>query len=210
MNVYAPRLLKNILNGQFGKAGEKEALNTANPFGSIAGKNGKGRDDFNIQTNLMEFLDPTAGMDENEKSAYLERIMQKLKNGKKLSSEEMNYVRAKDPQLYLQAARVQSMRENLKHELENCTSKEAAENAYSTAAGMISDKDPMKEALIAAYNDAAKEFKKSDQYKALPDTEEEAKNKKDGQKDKNHSRAGKVDDMGMQDVKQMEGRYPWM
>lgn len=43
MNVYAPRLLKNILNGQFDKVGEKESLNTANPFGSIADKNGKGR-----------------------------------------------------------------------------------------------------------------------------------------------------------------------
>lgn len=181
MNVYAPQLLKQVLGGRFGNKREDVVSNVVSPFADAAGKKGAGRDGFSIQANLLEFLDPTAGMDENAKNDYLNRIMQKLKSGKKLSAEEMNYLRAKNPQLYLQAARVQAMRENLKNQMESCTSKEAVENAYSLAVGLIAEEDPMKEALAAAYDDVAREFKKSEKYQSLPAAEEEAKKKKEKQ-----------------------------
>ena len=49
----------------------------------------------------------------------------------------------------------------------------------------IADDDPAKKELEAAYNDEYSEFKKSDDYKKLPDTRKEAKEKeKDKDKDK--------------------------
>ncbi|OLA29117.1 MAG: alanine--tRNA ligase [Firmicutes bacterium CAG_194_44_15] len=86
--------------------------------------------------------------------------MQKLRSGKKLTSEEMNYLRVKNPQLYAQAARVQAMRENLKKQLENCRSKEEVEKVYGNSVSMVGKDDPMKEAIVAAYDDVMKEFKK--------------------------------------------------
>ena len=40
----------------------------------------------------------------------------------------------------------------------------------------------MKEYIIAAYDDAMKEFQKSDAYQELPDTEKEAKEEKEDKK----------------------------
>ena len=135
---------------------------------------GKKTDGFNIESVIMDYLDPTAGLSEEEKKAYEERIQQKLKSGKKLTSEEMNYLRVKNPQMYMQAARVQAMRENLEKQLQSCRSKEEVEKVYAGAVSMVGKEEPMKEAIIAAYDDAVKEFKKTDAYQALPATEEDA------------------------------------
>ena len=48
---------------------------------------------------------------------------------------------------------------------------------YTSAKSRISDDDPAREELNAAYDDAYGEFKKSEQYKKLPATEKEAKEK---------------------------------
>ena len=172
MSIQAAQLLKNVfgeksykkLNGVFGGLSEE---NTAE---QSAGE----KDGFSIEAEWMEFLDPTAGLEEEEKQAYESRIMQKLRSGKKLTPEEMNYLRAKNPQLYAQAARVQAMRENLKNQLENCKSKEEAEKVYGNSVSMINKDDPMREAIVAAYDDVMKEFKKTDKYQALPQKEEDA------------------------------------
>ena len=135
-------------------------------------------DGFSIQAEFMEYLDPTAGLSDEQKKAYEERIMQKLQSGKKLTAEEMNYLRIKNPQLYAQAARVQAMRENLEKQLENCRSKEEVEKAYGMAMSMVGEDDPMRKAIVAAYDDVMKEFKKTDKYQSLPEKEEEAENGK--------------------------------
>lgn len=134
-------------------------------------------DSFSVTQNISELLSPACGMTEEEKQRYLAKIMAKLKSGKKLSSEEMRFLQAEDPQLYQQAARVQTMRDSLETRLANCTSKEEAETIYSSAVSIIGDDDPMKEYIIAAYDDVMKEFKKSDAYQGLPTTEEENKKK---------------------------------
>lgn len=41
----------------------------------------------------------------------------------------------------------------------------------------ISEDDPARKEIMAAYDDVYKEFRKSDEYKALPNTEKEAKEK---------------------------------
>lgn len=134
-------------------------------------------DNFELTTNISELLSPACGMTEEEKAAYLAHIQAKLKAGKKLTAEEMRFLQAEYPELYMQAARVQSMREAFEHQLQSCRSKEEAENVFSTSMSMVSDKDPMKEAIIAAYQDAYEEFKQTDAYKNLPQTEKEREEK---------------------------------
>lgn len=186
MSIQGAPILKNLLGKQ--NSG-KTILDKLSRSVKITGKNAdiggnaanaaesqpQKLDAFQIQSELMEYLDPTAGLSQEEKKAYEENIIRKLRSGKKLTSEEMSYLRAKNPQLYLQAARVQAMRESLKSQLENCRSKEEAAKVYGNFTSMISKDDPMKEALVAAYDDAWKEFKKTDQYQALPAKEEDRK-----------------------------------
>lgn len=135
-------------------------------------------DSFTITKNISELLSPACGMTDEEKQQYMSRIMAKLKSGKKLTAEEMRFLQAEDPVLYQQAARVQSLRDSFESRLKSCTSKEGAAQAFSDAMSSVSDKDPMKEYITAAYQDAYKEFQEDDGYKALPQTEEEAKGKK--------------------------------
>lgn len=176
MNIQASQIMKNV----FGK-GEKNKI--SNIFDKVSGTVSPATDtqsesdSFNIESIMLGYLDPTEGLSEEEKQAYEAKIMQKLRSGKKLTSEEMNYLRVKNPQLYAQAARVQAMRENLKKQLENCRSKEEVEKVYGNSVSMVSKNDPMKEAIVAAYDDVMKEFKKTDKYQALPQKEEDADEK---------------------------------
>lgn len=172
MNIQASQILKNV----FGKEAPGKSKTFLEKLSSAINKTidkESKTDSFDIESVLMEYLDPTAGMSEDEKKAYEERIMKKLRAGKKLTAEEMNYLRAKNPQLYAQAARVQAMRENLENQLKNCRSKEEVEKVYGNAISMVAKDDPMKEAIVAAYDDVMKEFKKTNQYQALPEKEED-------------------------------------
>lgn len=137
-----------------------------------------GLDSFSITQNISELLSPACGMTEEEKESYLAKIMAKLKSGKKLTPEEMRFLQAEDPNLYQQAARIQTMRDSLETRLKHCSSKEDAANVYADAMSSISKDDPMKEFIVAAYDDVYKEFQESDAYQSLPDTEEEAETRK--------------------------------
>ena len=136
-------------------------------------------DSFQITKNISELLSPACGMTEDEKNAYFQRILAKLRSGKKLSAEEMRFLQAEHPEFYPQAARVQAMRDGLETRLRCCRSKEAAQTMFVNAMDSVSDEDPMKEYLVAAYEDVMKEFKESNTYKELPDTEEEAQKQKE-------------------------------
>lgn len=130
-------------------------------------------DCFEVSTNISELLSPACGMSDEEKAAYLAHIQAKLKAGKKLTAEEMRFLQAEYPDLYLQAARVQSMRESFEQQLKSCKSKEEAANLFSTSMSMVSDNDPMQEAVTAAYEDAYREFKASGSYEGLPENDKE-------------------------------------
>ena len=123
-------------------------------------------DSFSVTQNISDLLSPACGMTEEEKSSYMAKIMAKLKSGKRLTAEEMRFLQAENPQLYQQAARVQSMRDSLE-----------AQQTYADALTHIGSDDPMKEYIVAAYDDAMKDFQKSDAYRSLPETEEDAKEK---------------------------------
>lgn len=116
-------------------------------------------DSFEITENISELLSPACGTTDEEKEQYLSQIIAKLKSGKKLSAEEMRFLQSENPVLYQQAARVQSMRDSLETRLKHCNSKNEAAEIFSTAVSSVSDDDPMKEYVIAAYQDVMKEFK---------------------------------------------------
>lgn len=137
----------------------------------------KGLDSFELSGNLSELLSPACGMTEEEKSSCLAKIMAKLKSGKRLTPEEMRFLQAEEPTLYQQAARVASMRDSLESRLKHCASKEEASDVYMNAMSSVSKEDPMKEFIIAAYDDVYKEFQGSDEYRALPEKRDTAEEK---------------------------------
>ena len=173
--------IKNLLHGT--KEGVsvteqlKQRLSSSNLGlqNAAASGNATTLDSFNFSKNISDLLSPACGMTEEEKTSYFQRILAKLKSGKKLSAEEMRFLQAEYPEYYPQAARVQAMRDGLETRLKCCRSKEAARTMYADAMDSVSDNDPMKEYLVAAYQDVMREFEKSDEYKELPDTEEEAR-----------------------------------
>ncbi len=123
-------------------------------------------------------VDPTAGMDEEEREQYLGKIIAKLKGGKKLSADELEYLRLHEPQLYMTAMRVKHKKEALEHRLKNCRSKQEAQDIIDTAIGGVSKNDPDREYILAGLREVEKEFKGSKFYKKLPDKEEETERKK--------------------------------
>lgn len=139
------------------------------PDNSVRGSLGPGLDSFQIAQSVSELLSPSCGMTDAEKNAYMQHILSKLKHGKKLTAEEMRFLQAENPALYMQAARVQSMRESFEQSLEQCASRAEAREAFSNAMSLVSDKDPMFEAITAAYKDAYDTFQKSDKYSSLPE-----------------------------------------
>lgn len=117
---------------------------------------------------------------EEETEKMLSRIMAKLKSGKKLSAKELDFLRRTDPILYAHALRVQRMAEALKQQLSHAKSKQEANDLITSAIAGVSDKDPDKEYLLAAYNEISKDFHKSPAYQRLPDTPEDAQKRKKG------------------------------
>ena len=159
--------LKKILNPSSGKRNVVDQITDRLSKSSIGLSSGD-----NIlnagSVSGMDAFDLTQNISDEEKQAELARIQAKLKSGKKLTEEEMRFLQAVDPQLYMQAARIQAMRDSLEQQLEHCKSKEDAAKVFSDTMAMVSDKDPMKEYIVAAYQDAYNEFQKSGKYQHLP------------------------------------------
>lgn len=109
------------------------------------------------------------------KEEYEARIYAKVQSGKKLTADEMNYLARNNPALYRKALRAQIMRNSLESKLQCCKSKQEAEEVFAAAVSSISEKDPDRDVIIAALNQAYKEFKEAPQYNRLPNTIEEAK-----------------------------------
>lgn len=71
--------------------------------------------------------------DSEVSAARIASIKQKLMNGKKLSTEEMGYLREKDPKLYRKAKHAEEAREELKGELKKAKTKQEARQAVTQA-----------------------------------------------------------------------------
>lgn len=160
--TFTERLISNLSRSNYG-------LNK-NTLPSDASQTAR-LDTFEITQTISEILSPACGMTDEEKKAFLARIRAKLENGEKLTAEEMRFLQAVDPVLYQQAARIQSMRDALETKLKHCSSKSDAQSLYSQALDCVSDKDPMKQYIVAAYNKVWQDFKESDTYQSLPEEE---------------------------------------
>ena len=115
---------------------------------------------------------------EEERQAFENKIQQKIKSGAKLSAKEMAYIRRTNPYIYQQVVRVQQRREALKEQLRHCRTKEEAQQVMSNAMTSISDKDPARDAMIAAVQNVSQQFRESEAYQKLPETEEDLKKAK--------------------------------
>ena len=126
------------------------------------------------------------GLDaENEEDAKQKleaRIYAKLQSGKKLSAKEMQYLRQNNPVLYMQAVRVEQKRQSLKNQLENAKSKEEVQKISSSALASVRKDDPAKQYVVAAIQETVKEFKESEKYKSLPETDELAEKQRESWK----------------------------
>ena len=119
----------------------------------------------------------------------------KVYSGKKLSAEEMRYIKIHYPALYPYVERVQIQRQALEERIKHCHSKEEVQDVYSEAMFHISDDDPAKQMLYAAYDDVLKEFKKTSDYQELPETKEDAEKKKQTKKVSSAEPADETDDI---------------
>lgn len=125
---------------------------------------------------LMEYVSniQEEGRRGESKEQYEQRISAKLRLGKKLTADEMDYLAKNNPVMYQKALRAQMMRKALEERLKACTSKQEAESVYANAMSSISENDPDREILTAALSDAYQEFCQTQKYKKLPQTQEEA------------------------------------
>lgn len=152
---------------------------------SVSGTEGTGkpesrRTEASIWKEAIEALiDPTTGMDETEQKNYENKILQKMKTGKRLTSEELDYLRLHNPDLYRSAMRVEKARESLRTRLSNCKSKEEVQQVISGQMEMLqamkNDKDI--EYMTAMVKREVESFKKSSAYARLPLKREEGKKK---------------------------------
>lgn len=58
--------------------------------------------------------------------------------------------------------------------MKKCKSKQEVREVVEDAIGHVSEKDPDRDAIIATYQDAYQEFRKTARYRCLPDTRKEA------------------------------------
>lgn len=128
-----------------------------------------------LKKELEAMYDPMDDMTEEQHAVYKKKLMAKIQSGKKLTSQEMNYLRVHDPAAYRMARRMEYKRMKLEQRLKHCRSKEEVEEVFNQSMEGISKEDPDREALMNTYQVAYEEFKKTMQYARLPETKKEAK-----------------------------------
>lgn len=108
---------------------------------------------------------------EEDKAKKDAQIINKLKAGKKLTSDELRYLRKTNPIMYAHAMRVQVMAKAVEEQLKHAKSKEEANRIVSGTISGISKDDPDKEYIVAAVNRISKEMHQSPAYNRLPNTD---------------------------------------
>lgn len=112
------------------------------------------------------------------KEAYAARVYAKARSGQKLTPDEMSFLARTNPELYQKVLRAQRIRREMESRLKNCRSKQEAQEVFASFVGSISEKDPDRDMIIQALNQAFREFQESGEYQRLPDTEEDEKEQK--------------------------------
>ncbi len=109
---------------------------------------------------------------EEERARYEAKIIAKLQSGKRLTAKELRYLRKNNPALYAQAIRIEAKRRGVEARLKSAQSKREVEEIQFEAISTISEKDPARVYMIAAVNEAVKEFKQTEEYRRLPQVDE--------------------------------------
>lgn len=126
---------------------------------------------------LEDILDPTNKMSEAEEKEYHNKILRKLRQGRRLTTEEKNYLQIHDPEMYKVALRVEMSRKRFVEQAKHCKSKEEFQTLVGNNMKTV-EQDPMKEYIQAAISYEAQNIRKSPSYAALPDTNREAEEKR--------------------------------
>lgn len=165
---------------------------TENNHSSLLSKNVPTADNALLQY-MQKVTQGTNNADtEDKKQQKLQHIVNKLKHGKKLTAQEMEFLRMNYPDEYQHALRIQKMAEMLENQLKHAKSKQEADGYIAAAVSGIPDDDPDKECLVAAFNEISKEFHHSSAYHRLPDTPEDVKKQRKNNGDNGFKR--KADD----------------
>lgn len=132
--------------------------------------------------NIMDF--GAGEVDEQElREKYESSIRAKLSAGKRLSSKEMQYLRKYNPALYAQVVRIEAKRQAVEERLKHAKSKKQVQEIQADALATISKNDSAREYMAAAVQEAVAEFKKTGEYKSLPEVEEKEKNVQSGKRE---------------------------
>lgn len=136
-----------------------------------------GKQQMPVEQQLMEYARSIReeGQRGETKEGYAARVYAKARSGQKLTPDEMSFLARTNPELYRKVLRAQRIRREMESRLKNCRSKQEAQEVFSSFVGSISEKDPDRDMIIQALNQAFREFQESGEYQRLPETEEEAK-----------------------------------
>lgn len=159
---------------------------------------------------VLDKVNDTEEMTEEDSAEMTARIIAKLEAGRKLSAEEMNFLRRTNPILYARAVRVQRIADAVKEQLRHARSKEEANQIVSTAVSGLSKNDPDKEYIVAAVNRVWTEFHKSGAYSKLPGTVEEAKKKTGADQENKFADEEKEDDFDLKNWSPLQEVYDQM
>jgi hypothetical protein len=105
---------------------------------------------------------------EKKKAAALECISNKIKFGKRLTRDEMEFLKIHNPDLYARAVKIENEREEHRRALRSCKTKEEARNLHIAKAFQPKMDSDVKMALFDEYI----EFVKSGEYEELPNERE--------------------------------------
>ena len=125
---------------------------------------------------LEDILDPTSKMSEAEEKEYHNKILRKLRQGRRLTTEEKNYLQIHDPEMYKVALRVEMSRKRFVEQAKHCKSKEEFQTLVGNNMKTV-EQDPMKEYIQAAISYEAQNIKKTRRHMrhCLTQTEKQKK-----------------------------------
>ena len=63
-----------------------------------------------LRVAVQDYLDPTAGMPDAQRERFIKKIYAKIQSGKKLTQDELAYLRRYDPVTYIKVACISELR----------------------------------------------------------------------------------------------------
>jgi hypothetical protein len=131
----------------------------------IEAKLQQNKSDSVAPSGFLEFLKQ---YNEMKKTSALECITNKIKFGKRLTHDEMEFLKIYNPELYARAVKIEKEREEHRRALKSCKTKEEARNLHIAKAFQPKMDSDVKMALFDEYI----EFVKSGEYEDLPNERE--------------------------------------